>query len=68
MKCYMVAYVTSLFYRGSYAYLDLYTEVDKSFPKWIAFLSWKEEQEKLTCTCFVKPNGKVICDKVQKED
>ena len=45
------------------AYLDFYTEVDiKSFPNWIAFLSWKEEEEKLTYTCFVKPNGEVICD------
>ena len=38
------------------------TEVEiKSFPNWISFLSWKEEEEKLTYTYFVKPKGEVIC-------
>jgi len=34
----------------------------KLFSNWIAFTSWKEEEEKLTCAYFVKPNGEVVKD------
>ena len=45
------------------AYLDFHTEVDINHsPNRIALLSWKEKEEKMTYTCFVKPNGEVICD------
>ena len=29
----------------------------KEFPNWTAFISWKEEEESHTYTCFVKPKG-----------
>ena len=29
----------------------------KEFPSWTAFISWKEEEESNTHTCFVKPKG-----------
>ena len=32
----------------------------KSFSNWIAFISWKEEEQKLTYSYFVKPNGEVV--------
>ena len=59
-KCYMGVYIISFTDVCIYRF---YTEVDiKSFPNWIAFLSWKEEEEKLTYTCFVKPNDEIIHD------
>ena len=30
---------------------------NKEFPSWTAFISWKEEEESNTHTCFVKPKG-----------
>ena len=60
IKCYVGVY--NVFHKCVYIYRS-YTEVEvKSFPNWIAFLSWKEEEEKLTYTSFVKPKGEVICD------
>ena len=60
IKSYVGIYI---FYLHVCILYTFYTEVDiKSFPNWISFLSWKEEEEKLTYTCFVKPNGEVICD------
>ena len=29
----------------------------KEFPSWTAFISWKEEEESNTYSCFVKPKG-----------
>ena len=31
----------------------------KVFPSWVAFCSWKEEEEASTYSCFIKPNGEV---------
>ena len=37
------------------------TEVEfKKFPSWVAFVSWKEEEERSTYSCFVKPTGEVV--------
>jgi len=32
----------------------------KSFSNLLSFMSWKEEEEKLTYSYFVKPNGEVV--------
>ena len=34
----------------------------KTFINWIAFISWKEEEEKSTYSSFVKPTGEVTSD------
>lgn len=31
----------------------------KSFPSWSSFLNWKEEEEALTYTTFVRPKGEI---------
>lgn len=38
----------------------------KSFANWIAFVLWKEEEEKSTYSSFVKPNGEVTSRRIIK--
>ena len=32
----------------------------KTFPSWIAFTAWKEEEEQSTYSYFVRPTGEVV--------
>lgn len=38
------------------------------FQSWVAFSSWKEEEEASTYTCFVKQNGEVDCSSEDPEN
>lgn len=53
---------TQLFKQFCNAWL-YYTGIEfKKFPNWVAFTSWKEEEERSTYSCFVKPTGEVVSE------
>ena len=45
-----------------YAYIKLHIDIDvhiKTFPSWVAFTAWKEEEEQSTYSYFIQPKGTV---------
>lgn len=32
----------------------------KEFPSWVAFSTWKEEEEARTYTCYVQAKGEIV--------